>query len=99
MAVAVLAGPQRPAAAQLGLVDAVDIVRRPDQELNVKGPVVARLERAARTSQSMDGPKAEALKMALDETRAQHDALVKTTGHVSQRLDNAIDRLRHVLEA
>ena len=60
---------------------------------------VARLERAARTSQSMDGPKAEALKKALDETRAQHDALVKTTGHVSQRLDNAIDRLRHVLEA
>ena len=60
---------------------------------------VTRLEKAARASGSVDGPDAAALRKALDETRAQHDALVKTTGHVSQRLDNAIDRLRLVLEA
>ena len=41
---AALTGGERPAAAQLGVVEAVDVVRSPDQEIQVEGPVLPGLE-------------------------------------------------------
>ena len=43
-ALAPLARPQGAAAAKLGVVEAVDVVRGPDQEVQVEGPVLAVLE-------------------------------------------------------
>ena len=45
-ALLLLSGPHRATAAQLGLTDPVDVVRDPNQQVQVEGPVLAVLEAA-----------------------------------------------------
>jgi hypothetical protein len=77
---ALLAGSHAAAAAQLGLVEAVDVVRGADQEIEIEGPVVAGLQGA----EAVEG-------QGLGGGGARPQVLVEEQAVAAQALDQALD--------
>jgi hypothetical protein len=75
VALAELARPHRTAAAELGVIEAVDVVRGADQEVEVEGPVLAVLEGANAVENEGFGRGAARPKRLEDEETVAPEAL------------------------